>query len=181
MACPQVSVSLTASGQVAVDWWIPNLPFVYFWDGYNFTLNIGRAFFQNIWKVMQQLCFKTRNGSSQWNSIIQIETNQFHGNRNHMKSNSVYHHKISLMHALLYNFTLFRMPRYAQLVVGPAGSGKSTYCKLMQDHFAVIKRQCMGESYNMSQILIRRDIGSAFSWDHKYFSKSVSDFFKWYP
>ena len=47
---------------------------------------------------MQQLCFKMRNGSSQWNSIIQIETNQFHGNRNHMKSNSVYHHKISLMH-----------------------------------------------------------------------------------
>ena len=76
----------------------------------------------------------------------------------------------------LYNFTSFRMPRYAQLVVGPAGSGKSTYCKLMQDHFAVIKRQCMGESHNMADNLILRDIGSAFSRNHKYFSKSVSDF-----
>ena len=27
--------------------------------------------------------------------------------------------------------------RYAQLIMGPAGSGKSTYCKILQDHFAV--------------------------------------------
>jgi GTPase SAR1 family protein len=25
--------------------------------------------------------------------------------------------------------------RYAQLVMGPAGSGKSTYCKILQEHF----------------------------------------------
>jgi len=33
------------------------------------------------------------------------------------------------------------MPRYAQLVVGPAGSGKSTYCKLIQDHLNLTRRQ----------------------------------------
>ena len=113
---------------------------------------------------MQQLCFKMRNGSSQWNSIIRIETNRFRGNRNHMKSNSACHHKFNQNRSNvrpLYTFISFRMPRYAQLVVGPAGSGKSTYCKLMQDHFAVIKRQCMGESYNQSHILNLNDIGSA--------------------
>ena len=44
---------------------------------------------------MLQLCFKMRNGSSQWNNIIRIETNRFRGNRNHMKSNSAYHHKFN--------------------------------------------------------------------------------------
>ncbi len=29
---------------------------------------------------------------------------------------------------------------YAQLIIGPAGSGKSTYCKIMQDHCENIKR-----------------------------------------
>merc|ERR1711892_1004570 len=33
------------------------------------------------------------------------------------------------------------MPRYAQLIVGPAGSGKSTYCKLIQDHLNLTRRQ----------------------------------------
>lgn len=32
------------------------------------------------------------------------------------------------------------MPRYAQLVLGPAGSGKSTYCSSMVKHAEVIKR-----------------------------------------
>eukprot|EP00397_Hematodinium_sp_SG-2012_P049482 GEMP01057074.1.p1 GENE.GEMP01057074.1~~GEMP01057074.1.p1 ORF type:complete len:266 (+),score=33.36 GEMP01057074.1:42-839(+) len=32
------------------------------------------------------------------------------------------------------------MPRFAQLVMGPAGSGKSTYVAAMQDHFAVNKK-----------------------------------------
>ncbi|CAF2472210.1 unnamed protein product [Rotaria sp. Silwood2] len=32
------------------------------------------------------------------------------------------------------------MPRYAQLVLGPAGSGKSTYCSSMVKHGEVIKR-----------------------------------------
>ncbi|XP_044754694.1 GPN-loop GTPase 3 [Coccinella septempunctata] len=31
--------------------------------------------------------------------------------------------------------------RYAQLVVGPAGCGKSTYCKAMQDHILLMKRK----------------------------------------
>ena len=112
---------------------------------------------------MLQLCFKMRNGSSQWNNIIRIETNPFRGNRNHMKSNSAYHHKFNHRSNVrsFYNFISFRMPRYAQLVVGPAGSGKSTYCKLMQDHFAVIKRQCMGESYNQTHTLNLNDIGLA--------------------
>lgn len=32
------------------------------------------------------------------------------------------------------------MPRFAQIVMGPAGSGKSTYCNAMQEHFAVNRR-----------------------------------------
>jgi len=32
------------------------------------------------------------------------------------------------------------MPRFVQLVMGPAGSGKSTYCAAMQEHFSVMKR-----------------------------------------
>jgi GTPase SAR1 family protein len=35
--------------------------------------------------------------------------------------------------------TLF-MPRYAQLVIGPAGSGKSTYCQNVYQHCQSIKR-----------------------------------------
>jgi len=34
------------------------------------------------------------------------------------------------------------MPAYAQIVVGPAGSGKSTYCHMMQQHFQVLGRSC---------------------------------------
>lgn len=33
------------------------------------------------------------------------------------------------------------MVRYAQLVMGPAGSGKSTYCNLLHKHCEVIGRQ----------------------------------------
>lgn len=33
------------------------------------------------------------------------------------------------------------MVRYAQLVMGPAGSGKSTYCNLIEKHAEVTKRQ----------------------------------------
>lgn len=33
------------------------------------------------------------------------------------------------------------MPKYAQLVMGPAGSGKSTYCAMMQEHLNMMKRQ----------------------------------------
>ncbi|GFO43217.1 gpn-loop GTPase 3 [Plakobranchus ocellatus] len=33
------------------------------------------------------------------------------------------------------------MPRYAQLVIGPAGSGKSTYCSKLATHCETIKRQ----------------------------------------
>ena len=36
------------------------------------------------------------------------------------------------------------MPAYAQIVVGPAGSGKSTYCHMMQQHFQVLGRSCRG-------------------------------------
>lgn len=32
------------------------------------------------------------------------------------------------------------MPKYVQLVIGPAASGKSRYCQAMQEHFQVIKR-----------------------------------------
>eukprot|EP00240_Pyramimonas_obovata_P015596 CAMPEP_0118937892 /NCGR_PEP_ID=MMETSP1169-20130426/24075_1 /TAXON_ID=36882 /ORGANISM="Pyramimonas obovata, Strain CCMP722" /LENGTH=275 /DNA_ID=CAMNT_0006881655 /DNA_START=241 /DNA_END=1065 /DNA_ORIENTATION=+ len=32
------------------------------------------------------------------------------------------------------------MPRYGQLVIGPAGSGKSTYCREIQEHCATIGR-----------------------------------------
>jgi GTPase SAR1 family protein len=32
------------------------------------------------------------------------------------------------------------MPRYAQLVIGPAGSGKSTYCQNVYQHCQSIKR-----------------------------------------
>lgn len=34
------------------------------------------------------------------------------------------------------------MPRYGQLVVGPAGSGKSTYCANIQKHCEVAGRTC---------------------------------------
>lgn len=34
------------------------------------------------------------------------------------------------------------MVKYAQLVIGPAGSGKSTYCRAMQKHFEAVKRNC---------------------------------------
>lgn len=30
---------------------------------------------------------------------------------------------------------------YGQLIIGPAGSGKSTYCKLIQDNAADLKRE----------------------------------------
>ena len=30
---------------------------------------------------------------------------------------------------------------YGQMILGPAGSGKSTYCKIMQDHAEVLKRE----------------------------------------
>lgn len=33
--------------------------------------------------------------------------------------------------------------KYGQLVVGPAGSGKSTYCKTVQEHLASIGRSCI--------------------------------------
>nr|XP_032800718.1 GPN-loop GTPase 3 [Petromyzon marinus] len=32
------------------------------------------------------------------------------------------------------------MPRYAHLVMGPAGSGKSTYCAMMLEHLAALRR-----------------------------------------
>ncbi|ELT90588.1 hypothetical protein CAPTEDRAFT_105007 [Capitella teleta] len=32
------------------------------------------------------------------------------------------------------------MPRYAQIVMGPAGSGKSTYCSTMKKHYATLKK-----------------------------------------
>ncbi|CCF72693.1 Conserved hypothetical ATP binding protein [Babesia microti strain RI] len=32
--------------------------------------------------------------------------------------------------------------RYAHLVIGPAGSGKTTYCRVMQEHFESIGRTC---------------------------------------
>ena len=34
------------------------------------------------------------------------------------------------------------MGRYAQFVLGPAGSGKSTYCEAMQKHFETHRRRC---------------------------------------
>lgn len=34
------------------------------------------------------------------------------------------------------------MPRYGQLVVGPAGCGKSTYCSTMQKHCETVQRTC---------------------------------------
>ena len=33
------------------------------------------------------------------------------------------------------------MGRYAQFVIGPAGSGKSTYCEAMQKHLATKRRR----------------------------------------
>jgi polynucleotide 5'-kinase involved in rRNA processing len=32
---------------------------------------------------------------------------------------------------------------YGQLIIGPAGSGKSTYCKLIQDNAADLKRNVL--------------------------------------
>eukprot|EP00730_Choanoeca_flexa_P002008 TRINITY_DN10876_c0_g2_i4.p1 TRINITY_DN10876_c0_g2~~TRINITY_DN10876_c0_g2_i4.p1 ORF type:complete len:124 (+),score=6.00 TRINITY_DN10876_c0_g2_i4:105-476(+) len=32
------------------------------------------------------------------------------------------------------------MPRYAQIIMGPAGSGKSTYCATMLRHLETVKR-----------------------------------------
>lgn len=34
------------------------------------------------------------------------------------------------------------MPRYGQLVIGPAGCGKSTYCSTIQKHCETIRRPC---------------------------------------
>ena len=34
------------------------------------------------------------------------------------------------------------MPKYGQLVMGPAGSGKSTYCAMLAEHLKVSKRDC---------------------------------------
>ena len=34
------------------------------------------------------------------------------------------------------------MPKYGQLVMGPAGSGKTTFCSVMKEHFAVSQRMC---------------------------------------
>ena len=41
------------------------------------------------------------------------------------------------------------MPRYAQLVVGPAGSGKSTYCKLIQVKRPFSNKLCLQRHHNM--------------------------------
>jgi len=35
------------------------------------------------------------------------------------------------------------MPKYAHIVMGPAGSGKSSYCAVMQQHLRVNKRECI--------------------------------------
>ncbi|XP_002128720.2 GPN-loop GTPase 3 [Ciona intestinalis] len=34
------------------------------------------------------------------------------------------------------------MPKFAQIVMGPAGSGKSTYCAMLEEHFRALKRRC---------------------------------------
>ncbi|KAL0237430.1 hypothetical protein PCE1_000827 [Barthelona sp. PCE] len=34
------------------------------------------------------------------------------------------------------------MSKFAQIVLGPAGSGKSTYCQIMQNHLRTMKRNC---------------------------------------
>lgn len=33
------------------------------------------------------------------------------------------------------------MPRFAQLIIGPAGCGKSTYCATMQAHCETLRRK----------------------------------------
>lgn len=34
------------------------------------------------------------------------------------------------------------MPKFAQVIMGPAGSGKSTYCSIMQEHLKACGRNC---------------------------------------
>ena len=38
--------------------------------------------------------------------------------------------------------SFLKMTKFGQIVMGPAGSGKSTYCALLADHLKVIKRDC---------------------------------------
>jgi hypothetical protein len=41
---------------------------------------------------------------------------------------------------VLLSLELYKMPKYGQVVIGPAGSGKSTYCNAVFEHCAVSKR-----------------------------------------
>eukprot|EP00742_Colponemidia_sp_Colp-10_P005215 GILJ01005572.1.p1 GENE.GILJ01005572.1~~GILJ01005572.1.p1 ORF type:complete len:285 (-),score=42.80 GILJ01005572.1:218-1072(-) len=57
------------------------------------------------------------------------------------------------------------MVRYAQLVMGPAGCGKSTFCKIMQEHaeanrrtIRVVNLDPAAETFNYTHILDVRDL-----------------------
>jgi polynucleotide 5'-kinase involved in rRNA processing len=52
--------------------------------------------------------------------------------------------------------------RYCQIVMGPAGSGKSTYCHVMQQHFEAIGRnlQIMNLDPAAEEIIYMPSIGS---------------------
>jgi len=54
---------------------------------------------------------------------------------------------------------------YAQLIIGPAGSGKSTYCKIIQDHALILKRSILiinldpaAENFNYKPDIDIRDL-----------------------
>ena len=54
---------------------------------------------------------------------------------------------------------------YAQLIIGPAGSGKSTYCKIIQDHANTLKRSILiinldpaAENFNYTPDIDIRDL-----------------------
>ena len=43
------------------------------------------------------------------------------------------------------------MTRFAQLVMGPAGCGKSTYCATVQEHFtAAYRKSAIGQGMSLS-------------------------------
>ena len=88
--------------------------------------------------MLAQWC-STKSGNLPWNSTIRQRASIFPGPSIKFSFSIHEYAYICSENSITWKTYSEYMPRYAQLVVGPAGSGKSTYCKLIQvkRHFNV--------------------------------------------
>ena len=100
------------------------------------------------WTWLQSI----QSGNLPWKIIIVKTACQSHGKTTSKTFKTLYLTYWNILPTLQkMNFGIFRckMPIYAQIVVGPAGSGKSTYCHLMQQHLQTIGRSCRSKLVNL--------------------------------